>query len=309
MNRTILIIGFAALFVAGCSTGDADTGGVDASYADEINEWRDSRMVALKAENGYLNLAGLFWLEDGTSSFGSAEDNDIQFPPSAPAHIGEFELTEDGVRMTVLGDADVRVDGERVESILMLDDTTETPVTVTMASMAWLVVHRERQFAVRLRDFEHRALTELPPIPFFDIDPEWRVEAEMRYFDEPRVMNVGTVIEGLGYNPVSPGVMVFTYAGVEYELEAYDVTEDLFFVFGDLTNRGDTYPAGRFLHAAFPDENGMTVLDFNKSYNPPCAFGDFSTCPVASPKNRLPIRMEAGEKFVPELHVSTLVKH
>ena len=309
MNRTNLIIAIAALFSSACSTGDADTSGADAAHVAEIEQWRTERLEALKAKDGYLNLAGLFWLEEGVTRFGSAEDNDIRFPIPAPAHLGEFELTEDGVRMTLATDANVTIDGEPVQSVLMLDDTTGSPVTATLGEMAWVVVNRAGKFGVRLRDFEHRALTELPPIPFFDIDPEWRVEAELRYFDEPRVMNVGTVIEGLGYNPVSPGVMVFTYAGVEYELEAYDVTEDLFFVFGDSTNRGDTYPAGRFLHAPFPDENGKTVLDFNKAYNPPCAFGDFSTCPVASPRNRLPIRMEVGEKFIPELHVSSLETH
>ncbi len=306
MNRTILIIGFAAFFTTGCSTGDADTGSIDAAYVVEIEEWREARMKSLKSENGYLNLAGLFWLEDGKSSFGSATNNDIQFPPSAPAHIGEFELTEDGVRMTVSADADVRVDGERVESIRMLDDTTETPVTVTMGSMAWLVVRRERKFAVRLRDFEHPALTQLPPIPSFDIDPGWRVEGELFLYDEPRVANVDTVIEGLGYNPQSPGVVAFEYGGERYELEAYASGERLFFVFGDLTSGRDTYPAGRFFYAARPGDDGKTILDFNKSYNPPCAFGDFSTCPVASPRNRLPVRIEAGERYVAALHFGSL---
>ena len=309
MNKSIFIIACIAFLFTGCDSGNAENLASSAKHVAEVEEWRIERLEALRAEDGYINLAGLFWLEEGRYSFGSSPDNDLQFPPTAAARIGEFEVTADGVFMTVADGANVAVDGEPVQSVHMRDDTSEAPVTASSGELAWVVVNRTGKFAVRLRDFEHRALTELPPIPFFDIDPEWRVEAEMRYFDEPRVMNVGTVIEGLGYNPVSPGVMVFTYAGVEYELEAYDVTEDLFFVFGDQTNRGETYPAGRFLHAPFPDENGMTVLDFNKSYNPPCAFGDFSTCPVASPKNRLPIRMEAGEKFIPELHVSSLVKH
>ena len=91
---------------------------------------------------------------------------------------------------------------------------------------------------------------------------------------------------------------------MSYELEAYLVGDSLFFVFGDLTNRGETYGAGRFLYAELPGEDGKTVLDFNKSYSPPCAFNDFSTCPVASPRNRLKVRIEAGEKFDPALHYS-----
>ena len=96
------------------------------------------------------------------------------------------------------------------------------------------------------------------------------------------------------------------YVGEHFELEAYTSGERLFFVFGDLTSRHDTYPAGRFVYAASPGENGNTILDFNQSYNPPCAFGDFSTCPVASPRNRLPVRVEAGERFVAALHVGSL---
>lgn len=309
MNRSILIIGFAALFASGCSAGDADTPATDANYVAEIEEWRVGRMERLRAENGYLNLAGLFWLTEQNSSFGSADDNDIQFPPVTPAHIGEFELTEEGVVMTVFADADVRVDGEPVESILLRDDTTEMPVTVTMGKMAWLVVNRERKIGVRLRDFEHPALTALPLIPSFDIDPGWRVEGTLIPYDEPRVANVETVIEGLGYNPQSPGVVEFEYGGERFELEAYTSGERLFFVFGDLTSRHDTYPAGRFVYAASPGEDGKTILDFNKSYNPPCAFGDFSTCPVASPRNRLPVRIEAGERYNDELHVGSLTRH
>ena len=294
--------------MSGCSTGDADTDGADEAYLAELEEWRTERMRRLRADDGYLNLAGLFWLTEEKSTFGSAADNDIQFPPVAPAHIGTFELTEDGVVMTASAEADVRADGEPVESILMLDDTTETPVTVTMGQLAWVVVKRQRIIGVRLRDFQHPALTALPPIPYFDINPSWRIEGELIRYDEPRIANVGTVIEGLGYNPQSPGVVAFEYDGERYELEAYTSGERLFFVFGDLTSRSDTYPAGRFVYAASPGDDGKTILDFNKSYNPPCVFGDFATCPVASPRNRLPVRIEAGERYIASLHVGSLTR-
>jgi len=309
MNKSILIFAFVAIFAVGCAQGDADTGAADAAYIAEIEEWRVGRLDRLKAVDGYLNLAGLFWLSDITSRFGSAEDNDLVFPPPAAAHIGEFEMTNEGIQMTVFPGGDVRLDGEQVESILMHDDTTETPVTVSSGSLAWVVIYREGKIGVRLRDFNHPALAALPPIPHFDIDANWRVEGVLKLFDEPRIMNVGTVIEGVGYNPESPGVVAFEIDGESYELEAYTSGERLFFVFGDRSSGRDTYGAGRFVYAARPGEDGKTVLDFNKSYNPPCAFGDFSTCPVASPQNRLPIRVEAGEKYEPALHVGSLTSH
>ena len=300
--------GVATLVLSGCGQGVASNES-GADYVAEVEAWRVYRLERLKAEDGYLNLAGLFWLQNESNSFGSGADADVRFPPSTPANIGRFDFTPDGIVMTVADDLEVTVDGEPVQSILMLDDTTETPVTARMGSMAWVVVHREGKTAIRLRDFEHPGLEALPPIPSFDIDPAWRLEGQLLPFDEPRIMNVGTVIEGLGYNPQSPGVIAFEYGGERYELDAYQSGERLFFVFGDQTSGRETYPAGRFVYADAPDENGKTILDFNKSYNPPCAFGDFSTCPVASPRNRLAVRIEAGEKFIPELHVGSLTAH
>jgi len=296
MNKSILIIAFAAVFAVACAKGDAGTGGVDAAYVAEIEAGHVGRLERLRAADGYLNLAGLFWLSDITSRFGSADDNDLVFPPAAAAHIGEFEMVDDGVLMTVFPGGDVQHDGEPVESILMHDDTTEMPVTVSSGSLAWVVISRAGMIGVRLRDFNHPALDALPPIPHFDIDADWRVEGVLKLFDEPRIMNVGTVIEGLGYNPESPGVVAFEIDGESYELEAYSSGERLFFVFGDRTSGRDTYGAGRFVYAARPGEDGKTVLDFNKAYNPPCAFTPHATCPLPPLGNILSVAVESGER-------------
>ncbi|TFG38861.1 MAG: DUF1684 domain-containing protein [Chromatiales bacterium] len=171
-------------------------------------------------------------------------------------------------------------------------------------SLAWTVVEREGKYAIRFRDFEHPFVKSFGPLPYFYIDPSLRVQATLRRYAEPRTVSVDTVIEGLGYHPESPGVVEFEIEGKTYSLEAYSSGEQLFYVFGDQTNRDATYGAGRFLYSTLPGEDGLTVLDFNKSYSPPCAFNDYSTCPVATPRNRLPIRIEAGEKFDMSFHYS-----
>ncbi|MEM1174656.1 MAG: DUF1684 domain-containing protein [Pseudomonadota bacterium] len=265
-----------------------------AEYRAFIEEWRDGRMQRLKAADGYLNLSGLFWLKEGSSSFGSSSDNTLTFPAVAPEKLGVFDLQDGVVTMTV-DHPGVIHDGKAVKRIVMVDDTRDNPVTVTYQSLAWTVINRIGKVAVRVRDFEHPGLTELQAFEYFPIDRRYRVWARLLPFDEPRVMNVDTVIEGLGYNPVSPGRLEFTIDGEAYRLDAYQSGERLFFVFGDLTNGKETYPAGRFVYTEAPDEHGMTVIDFNQSYSPPCAFNDFSTCPVASPANRLKVRIESGE--------------
>ena len=72
--------------------------------------------------------------------------------------------------------------------------------------------------------------------------------------------------------------------------------KDYFIIFKDGTSGKETYGAARYLYAHPPDENGMTIVDFNKAYNPPCAFTPYATCPLPPPQNRLKIRIEAGEK-------------
>lgn len=280
----------------GASAPDMDT------YRAEIDEWREMRLERLKSPTGFLNLAGLFWITSDTMTIGSDPGNDIVLPASAAPRVGVVRLTDTGVLLETEPGVDVRYEDIPVRSILMAADVTGEPVTIHHASLAWMIIQRDERYALRLRDFEHPALTTFPPLEYYPVNLDYRVEATLEAFDEPRVLNVDTVIEGLGWNPQSPGKLHFELNGATYALEAYDAGGDLFLVFGDQTSGRETYPAGRFLYALKPGSDGKTILDFNYSYNPPCAFNDFATCPVASPQNRLATRIEAGELFDPEEH-------
>ncbi len=295
-------IAIAACLLAACGSDEPD---IDLErYEAETLEWRAARLDKLKGPEGYLNLAGLFWLEDGASRIGSAADNDIVFPPYAAPYIGALEVTAEGVVMTAEPGVDVRHGQAVVKSMLIRDDTTPDPVTISHRSFAWTVINRDGRFALRLRDYDSPAIAAFPPIDYFPIDPSYRVMGTLRRFDEPRVLNVDTVIEELGYRPESPGRVAFELNGDTYEIDAYSSGDELFFVFADATSGRETYPAARFLYAAQPGTDGKTVLDFNRAYNPPCAFSDFSTCPVAAPQNRLATRIEAGEKYDPAVYKS-----
>ena len=94
-----------------------------------------------------------------------------------------------------------------------------------------------------------------------------------------------------------PGKAVFTLNGQELSLEP--VLEEpgdteLFYIFKDETSGTQTYPAGRFFYSEMP-RDGQVVLDFNKAYNPPCAFTPYATCPLPPAQNRLKVKIEAGE--------------
>lgn len=291
----------ALSFIAACSQSSATFD--IAAHQQEVMEWRDWRMANLKDPAGYLNQIGLYWLEPGVYSFGSDASNDVVFDVGTAA-IGTFTVSESGVSMSVADGVEVMADGVSVKEIEIPSDISGNGIMVTHETLGWTVVDRVGRFAVRLRDFEHPFVETFGPLPYYQIDPNLRVEATLHRYDEPRIASVETVIDGLDYRPEVPGVVRFEIDGQSFELEAYTSGEQLFYVFGDQTNRDETYGAGRFLYSAMPDENGVTVLDFNKSYSPPCAFNDFSTCPIASPRNRLAVRVEAGEKFDEQFHYS-----
>jgi uncharacterized protein (DUF1684 family) len=260
-------------------------------------------VARLKGPSGFLNLVGLFWLRQEISTFGSSPDSDFVLPEHAPSLLGSFHQTNEQVVMRVENGVEVYHEQQPVDAIVMDDDYSEQPVVLTHRSLAWTVIRRDDKFAVRVRDFDNPAIEALQAIEYFAVDKSFRVPAVLRRFDEPKQLRVDTVITGLDWRPQSPGVLMFDIDGESFELEAYESGDELFLVFGDLTNRRDTYPAGRFLYAPMPDESGVTILDFNKAYNPPCAFNEFATCPVASPQNRLKKEILAGERIDDSMHV------
>lgn len=295
----------AGLMFAGLDVAAAATYGIGPcpkDYAACLQQWKRDRIASLRSEEGYLNLVGLYWLKNGSNNFGSATDNDLVFPEFAPAEMGVFELGPNGVDMTVQSAVEIRVRGEAVKQVQLTDDNSGDPAVATFGSLAWTVIRRDNRFAVRLRDFENPALSAFPPIDYYPTDENLRIKAKLHRYDQPRVIRVDTVVEGLDYNPTSPGILRFEIGGQSFDLEAYNAGEEFLLVFGDATSGRETYPAGRFLYANKPDKDDVVVLDFNTAQNPPCAFNEFATCPIASPRNRLAIPVPAGERFDPSGH-------
>ncbi len=292
----------ASLFVVSCDTGKSAGYSEPDTYLSDLAAWRVERVASLKGPTGYLNLVGLFSLRQGISTIGSSLDSDFVLPSTAPPMLGSFRNENELVLMEVQDDVEVFLDQMPIDSVAMDDDHSEHPVVLTHGSLAWTVIRRDDRFFVRVRDFENPAISAFKPIDYYPVDMSFRVPAVLERFDEPKQMRVDTVITGLDYKPQSPGKLKFEIAGEPFELEAYQSGDRLFLVFGDATSGRETYPAGRFLYASMPDDSGVTIVDFNKAYNPPCAFNEFATCPVASPQNRLKTKILAGERYDASMH-------
>jgi uncharacterized protein (DUF1684 family) len=269
----------------------------DAEPRAEWEAWRQRRLDGLQQPDGWLALAGLYWLDEGTHPFGSDSSNAVVFPPQAPARIGTFEVADSTVTMRVAPGVEVVHDSTTVSEIVLTDDLEGEPTLASLGPLSWHAIRRSRGIGIRLRDAESPVLAGFDGIETYDFDPRWRVEARFEPYDPPRTLPIPS-ITGVPEDEPSPGAVVFAHDGAEHRLDVTGRPGDAqyFLVFGDATNGPDTYGGGRFLYLDAPGADGRTVLDFNRAYNPPCVFTPYATCPLPPPQNRLPFRVEAGEK-------------
>jgi hypothetical protein len=269
----------------------------ETAYRDSVEAWHSRRIKSLISPTGWLNLAGLYWLKDGINTFGSDPLNDLVFPAGKiPAKAGGFVLRNGSVTLDVSPTVQVTLDSLPVKSaVVYFPDSAYYPV-MRHGSLLWFVIRRDRSLGIRLRDLASTAVDRFAGIERFVVDPEWRISARVEPQREGRTISITNVI-GQTTDEESPGTVLFEVGGKEYRIDALDGGPDeLYLIFGDATNGVSTYPAGRYLYIPRPDGEGKTVIDFNKAYNPPCAFTDFATCPLPPSQNILPIGVTAGEK-------------
>ena len=272
-----------------------------ATFHKDLEQWRKNRQASLSSENGWLTLVGLSWLAEGENTFGSDPSNSVPFPEKkAPAKAGIFILDHGSVRMKMAQGSSVNLNGKLVgptEEQVLKSDAEGKPDRLSLGDLSFYVIKRGDRFGIRVKDSKSPVRLGFKGIASFPADPTYRVVATFVPYATPKDIQIPTVL-GTTETMQAPGYVKFKLHGKELTLEP--VIEDpkepqLFFIFRDQTSGKGTYPAGRFLDAEMP-KDGKVILDFNRSYNPPCAFTPFATCPLPPPQNRLPIRVKAGEK-------------
>ncbi|MFP4207242.1 MAG: DUF1684 domain-containing protein [Wenzhouxiangella sp.] len=267
---------------------------VVAQWEAEALEWREQRLERLVAPFGWLSLVALEFLGDGTWSVGSAPDNDVRLL-SGPDRWGLLVLHGLQARFEPAPGGLVSVDDQPLESAIDLTVAGEQPATRVSAGTGWFeIASRGERLVLRARDSQAQTRTGFLGLDYFDFDPDWRVEARWEAHPEGTTIPIADVLGELR-DQDNPGRAVFEFAGQEFALEALAAEDQLFFILADRTSGRETYGLGRFLYSALP-EDGRVVLDFNRAYNPPCAFNAYTTCPLPPPENRLDVRVEAGER-------------
>lgn len=265
-------------------------------YVRTIEQWRSGRIARLTKPDGWLSLAGLFWLKPGENTVGSDRASDVVLPPSVPARAGTIFLENGKTRWVPASGASTSAG----EPVPLVSDAEPEPTIVRFGSVSFLIHQVGERSAVRVRDSESAIRKSFQGLEHFPVSSEWRFEGRFIPYSPPKHVSVPTVL-GYPEDDVAPGEIEFVHRGKTFRLMAVleQGSDELFIIFGDRTNGKSTYGGGRFVYAPMP-KDGRTVLDLNKAYNPPCVFTPYATCPLPPLLNHLSMEVTAGEKMYAE---------
>ena len=303
----ILVLAFflGAVSETVASEGPLTQPGLAPGYVDSVNTWRARRLARLTSDTGWLTIAGLHWLEPGRNVLGSDPGSRVVFPADAsPAKVGVIQLRMSPaglapeIELNVVPGVVIKRDSVLVARERVELDADGSSAVYSLGRLRFWVIKRGERYAVRVRDPESSLRKEFTGIQNYAVDPAMCVSGRL----EPQASRTHVLVPNIaGYldSMLTPGVV--TFAVRDTVLRLTPVLEDpsdsttLFFIFQDKTSGIETYGAGRFLYADL-EPNGRVVLDFNKAYNPPCAFNPNTTCPLPPEGNVLPMAIQAGEK-------------
>jgi len=307
LTGTYILIG-SILCANGC--GKKNTVADLNAYTEEIRQWQTNRTTQIRREDGWLSLAGLFWLKDGENFIGTDPSNAVVFPVgSTQAKAGIIILHNGNLTINAKREAKIRYqDSAFTRMKLTSDESGEAqPTILTTGSLSFYAIKRGNQFGIRVKDKNNPVLKNFRGLNFFPIDPAWRIEAIYKPYPEPKIIEIASII-GTVDTDTCPGALIFQIDGQTYSLDviADPGTRELYVMFTDETTGKGTYGNGRQLSTAPPDENGKVMVDFNKAFNWPCAYTPYATCPIPPKQNHIPVRIEAGEK---NYQVATDNKH
>lgn len=266
-------------------------------YKQQVREWHEGRVDRLKQPIGWLSLAGLDWLEEeNTVHFGSADDQSLRFPEEAPAHIGTGKLTADSIIINIAEDVEVRYDEQSIKEVRIARSGIIESSMFSCGRYHWHLLERGGKVGFRIWDTEKPILQTFDTIPYYPIDPKWKVSAQFVPADSSESVTLDNVL-GMKISIQPTGHVRFTLNGQEFQLRTLPGDDSTYFViFSDETNGLETYGGGRYIYIPHEDQNGLTHIDFNTSYNPPCLFTEYATCLLPTKDDHLSIQVTAGEK-------------
>ena len=252
------------------------------AYSDAIAKWREERLAALTAEDGWLNLTDRVAIVPGRMTVGSDPQNDVLIS-AGPGHMGTLELSSDGVATFD--------DGQGPQPFRPVPDN---PPRLKTRNLLLEVTQVEGDFALRVRDVDAASRKAFRGLESYPTNPEWRIEADWIPLDKPQDVEIDLVTGARDRVRITHQA-TFTHDGQTVTLlPTHEKSGKPMFVIRDRTAGRETYGAARFLIGEVSGDK--VVLDFNKAFSPPCAFTEFAVCPLPVAQNIMPFEIRAGEK-------------
>jgi hypothetical protein len=293
----------SSIFLLGACTPDPEPAAPAAESRDmdflaDNAIWQMQRREKLLQPDGWTSLVGLHWIELKAHYVGSSPGSGIRLAKGPPKlgllqqQDGRVTLTpEQGVVLTLdgaplRGRAELGTDADPSPSVVGFDDG-KGRITV---------IERGGRRALRVKHAEAEARTQFKGLEYWAPDESWRIDARFEPHAPGKTLEIANILGTL--EPMAnPGAVVFERGGKPYRLEAVDEGDGaLFLILADRTSGHGSYGAGRYIDAGKPAADGGVTVDFNRAYNPPCAFTAFATCPLPPLENRLDLAVTAGEK-------------
>jgi uncharacterized protein len=295
MMFRILLLSITILFLCSCTRNDLGQKPLPDNYEEQFADWQENRMESLTNPTGWMRLAGMYWLEDDENSFGAGDQVDIRFPEGTlPNYAGEFILTDGKVRLQAADGVEFLHEDKTFRHKEIYDG--EEALNIEYGSLEWLIIEREDLMGIRLYNKDNPIVDAFTGFDRYPLDSKWHLNAKFNPANEGETIPIVNVLGQLVDTP-TPGSIEFSVDGDVYTLDALEGEDQMFLIVGDLTNQTETYQAGRYIYIDYPEEGSdYTIIDFNKIYNPPCAYNLFTTCQLPPIQNRLDVAIPAGEK-------------
>jgi len=271
----------------------------DPAYVKSVEDWRAHAEQSLRKDNGWLTLAGRYVMKPGANTFGTGDKNDIVFPKGlGPDQMGTVTVEPGRVFVKLEPGLTMVKDGIPMTDKVMGTDL-ENRDWVAMGRAAFHVIERDGKYILRLADNESEVRRHFGGRVWYGVDRAYLVAAKFVAYEPPRKIPIVNILDEVS-DETAPGYVEFRLKGKTYKLDALEEDDGLFIILRDGTAGRTTYGSGRFLFVEKkPKPGDAFMLDLNRVYNPPCAFSEFTTCPLPPKQNILKVRIEAGEKYPP----------
>ena len=283
--------GTPAVAAAPARPTPTDLSRASGSESRETESWRAQRERDLKSDTGWLTVAGLVFLKPGVNTVGADPDSDVVLPGAAPRHAGRLIRENAGVAFEPEAGAALTLNGAPVNGRVQLGARDR----ISAAGVSFHLHESGERIGIRIRDVNSPLRKTFKGLRWFAVRDAWTIEGQFVRYPEPRAVTVANVLGDFERLTV-PGEVVARIGGQDVRLQAASSGRRLWFIFSDALGGRDTYRI-RFLYADPPDADGRVTLDFNRAYNPPCAYNPYTTCPVPPPQNRLKVAITAGERI------------